>query len=276
MPNIENATGSVFSTSRWLDNHFSIKSRGRFRYASSLPLRRGDHVLDFGCANGSWTRFLAEMVGETGRVVGVDRDADLIHEAQKSVAGTYLADRVSFHVIAKPDMRALPYDRYDVVTAFNVLSLIEELMVTLSFLRDAISQTNGHLLLKDSAISTDFFWPLSNRLANEIRSRTTEGGRIRTYDPNFSLNCRALIERAGFSIQETMLNSYPFVFPFSLAEQAYISQNAAMILEMPCRERPSVELTQWVQEVLAPGGTFFADRESIYTTTEFTYICRTT
>lgn len=274
MSSIENASGSVFSTSRWLNNHFSIKSRGRFRYVSSLPLRRGDRILDFGCANGSWTRLLAEMVGETGRVVGMDRDADLIEEARKSVADTHLADRVSFQVLADPDLNALQYDQYDVIAAFNVLCLIEDPTITLSLFRDAISPTNGRILLKDSAISADFFWPLSCRLATEIRSRTTAGGRIHTYDPNFALNCRKLIERAGFSIEETVLNSFPFVFPFSPAEQTYISQNAAMILEMPYLEKPSVELTQWASEALVPGGTFFADSQSIYTTTEFTYICR--
>lgn len=273
MSTIENASGSVFSASRWLNNHFSIKSRGRFLYVSSLPLRRGDHVLDFGCANGSWTRLLAEMVGESGRVVGIDRDGALIGEAWKSVAETHLANRVSFHSLSKPDLSAVPYDRYDVVTAFNVLSYIEDPSDTLSIFRDAISQKNGRMILKDSAISADFFWPLPNILANEIRCRTIGGGRIRTYDPNFALNCRALIERTGFSIAETLLNSYPFIFPFTEAEQAYISQNAAMILRMPFQQKPSSELTQWAREAMIPGGTFFNDSQSIYTTTEFTYIC---
>lgn len=35
-------------------------------------LRRGDRVLDLGCAPGSWLQVAAEIVGERGRVVGVD------------------------------------------------------------------------------------------------------------------------------------------------------------------------------------------------------------
>ncbi len=35
-------------------------------------LRAGQSVLDLGCAPGSWLMYIAEQVGETGKVVGVD------------------------------------------------------------------------------------------------------------------------------------------------------------------------------------------------------------
>lgn len=35
-------------------------------------IRRGDHVLDLGCAPGSWLQVAAELVGDRGRVVGID------------------------------------------------------------------------------------------------------------------------------------------------------------------------------------------------------------
>ena len=35
-------------------------------------LKRGDWVLDLGCCPGSWTQYAARVVGEKGRVVGVD------------------------------------------------------------------------------------------------------------------------------------------------------------------------------------------------------------
>ncbi len=35
-------------------------------------LRSGDHVIDLGCAPGSWLQVASETVGETGSVVGID------------------------------------------------------------------------------------------------------------------------------------------------------------------------------------------------------------
>jgi 23S rRNA (uridine2552-2'-O)-methyltransferase len=38
----------------------------------SRVIRRGDHVLDLGCAPGSWLIYAAEATGPSGRVVGID------------------------------------------------------------------------------------------------------------------------------------------------------------------------------------------------------------
>jgi len=35
-------------------------------------IRKGDKILDLGCAPGSWTKFAAELVGAEGHVVGID------------------------------------------------------------------------------------------------------------------------------------------------------------------------------------------------------------
>ena len=35
-------------------------------------IRSGDHVLDLGCAPGSWLKFAAELTGPSGHVVGID------------------------------------------------------------------------------------------------------------------------------------------------------------------------------------------------------------
>lgn len=42
-------------------------------------IRAGDRVLDLGCAPGSWLQVAAEMVGERGRVVGIDLNPVRIH-----------------------------------------------------------------------------------------------------------------------------------------------------------------------------------------------------
>lgn len=41
-------------------------------------LRRGQRVIDLGCAPGSWLAYAAEVVGPTGVVVGVDLDAPTV------------------------------------------------------------------------------------------------------------------------------------------------------------------------------------------------------
>lgn len=52
-----------------------------------LDVREGHYVLDVGCGTGDDVRMMAQLVGSTGRVVGVDNSATMIAEAQKRTDG---------------------------------------------------------------------------------------------------------------------------------------------------------------------------------------------
>src|SRR5689334_6221092 len=53
---------------------------GRAAMAALAP-RSGEHILDVGCGAGQTSLQLAEAVGETGRIVGVDVSAQLLDRA---------------------------------------------------------------------------------------------------------------------------------------------------------------------------------------------------
>lgn len=269
----ENSGGSVYSTHDWLNNHFSIKSEGRFNYVSQLPIRSGDRVLDLGCANGSWSKLVAERVGISGKVLAVDQASELISEGRTSVQNTHLAKRLSFEVLdISKDLTQIDVN-FDVVTAFNVGCLLAEPLPAFREVRSILEARNGILILKDSAISTDFYWPMESTLAGEIRGLLDGGGKINGYDPNFAFSARSILQEAGFYIRETRLHSYPFTHPFLPEHKQYISQNAQMIAQIESNNVKSDNFTNWVSSRMSETGAFFEDPQSIYTTTEFTHIC---
>lgn len=53
-----------------------------------LAAETGMHVLDVGCGPGDDARRVADVVGPTGRVVGLDRSPDMISEARRRADGT--------------------------------------------------------------------------------------------------------------------------------------------------------------------------------------------
>lgn len=53
-------------------------------------MKTGAHLLDIGCGPGDDVRALAQMVGSTGRVVGVDNSEAMIAEARKRAEGLNL------------------------------------------------------------------------------------------------------------------------------------------------------------------------------------------
>ena len=70
------------SKNRWADHYTRQAQKERYPARSVYKLkeiqkkyrliRRGDRVLDLGCAPGSWLLYAAEVTGLKGRVVGVD------------------------------------------------------------------------------------------------------------------------------------------------------------------------------------------------------------
>jgi ubiquinone/menaquinone biosynthesis C-methylase UbiE len=55
-----------------------------------LDIQEGHWILDVGCGPGDDVRMLAQLVGQTGKVVGIDNDEEMITEARKRAAGKAL------------------------------------------------------------------------------------------------------------------------------------------------------------------------------------------
>ena len=87
------------------------------RLARSGHIRRGDHVLDYGCGKGRVAIFLAK---ETGcRATGIDRSGKLVDMANANAASSGTADRAVF--LCCPAERYAPRDE-NVFFFFNPFS----------------------------------------------------------------------------------------------------------------------------------------------------------
>ena len=73
----------------------------------TLQLSMGSRGLDVGCGIGYQARMLAEAVGPTGHVTGLDQKTDFIAYARELAANASLSERLSFQ---EGDMHHLPFD----------------------------------------------------------------------------------------------------------------------------------------------------------------------
>ena len=80
----------------------------------TLPVRPGDHVLDVGCGFGDTAIRLAELVGPTGRVVGVDCCEAFLDHARAEVRTRGLTNVCFVRADAET---ALPTNQFDFVFA---------------------------------------------------------------------------------------------------------------------------------------------------------------
>ena len=106
-------------------------------------LTKGMTVLDIGCGTGAITKDIAEIVGETGRVVGVDSNPLLIEKAVE------LYNEVPNLTFETGDIYNLSYaDEFDIVTSARVLQWLSEPKEALRKMIHA-AKTGGNIIVLD-------------------------------------------------------------------------------------------------------------------------------
>jgi ubiquinone/menaquinone biosynthesis C-methylase UbiE len=81
-------------------------------------------VLDFGCGPGYFTIDMADMVGESGRVIAADLQEGMLQKLRHKIRGTELAERIALHR-CEEDRIGLS-EKVDFALAFYVLHEIPD------------------------------------------------------------------------------------------------------------------------------------------------------
>src|SRR5277367_3126433 len=221
-------------------------------------LKAGMKVADFGCGVGMTTRMLAEMVGPSGSVTGLDFSTAQVEEAREISARAGI-DNVSF-LQANACETGLPracfdlaYCRYLLLHLPNPAACIEEML--------AILKPGGILVVEDGDLTTatsqpptavDAFADLFGRL-----------GPTRGLDYSMARNLHGLVEAAGISGAQVVnhqpaciTNEHRQLLKWSVEEAGPAFIGAGLITE----EQLANTLLDMQQAVDAPGVTLFAPR----------------
>ena len=99
----------VFSASK--AGHLDTRLR-RFLYhpdcLAARYMKPGDRVLDFGCGPGFFTREFAKRVGETGHVIAVDLQAEMLRIVEQKLGPEGLMPRIETHQCAPDSLLLSP------------------------------------------------------------------------------------------------------------------------------------------------------------------------
>jgi len=117
------------------------------RLFDRIGLAPGSSCLDAGCGPGETMRAMAERVGPTGRVVGIDRDTSLGGLAVKMLHGEGHR-QCSFREHDLSQAGTVPGGPFDLVYARLLLFHLPQRAEALSRLWDAVAP-GGHLIIQD-------------------------------------------------------------------------------------------------------------------------------
>ena len=157
-------------------------------------IKRGMRVADFGCGVGAVTRMLAEMVGPSGNVTGIDANAAQLEQAAdicKSVGVT----NVSF-LERDACATGLPRESFDLVYCRFLLLHLPDPAACLREMRDVV-KPGGILVVEDGDLATATSLPPT--AIDAFADLFTRLGPTRGLDYSLAGNLYHMVKAAGFS-----------------------------------------------------------------------------
>jgi SAM-dependent methyltransferase len=157
-------------------------------------IREGMKVADFGCGVGVVTRMLAEIVGPSGSVTGIDVNSQQLAEARRWCE-SYGLTNTSF-VTADATHTGLPRQSFDLVYCRFLLLHLPDPMACLREMR-AVLRPGGILVVEDGDLaSATSVPPTATDAFADLFSRF---GPMRGLDYSLSNNLYHMVIAAGFS-----------------------------------------------------------------------------
>jgi ubiquinone/menaquinone biosynthesis C-methylase UbiE len=205
-------------------------------------LRKGMRVADFGCGVGMVTRMLAEIVGPSGSVVGIDVDEAQLEEAANWCAQGALAN-CSF-VTASAENTGLPRNSFDLVYCRFLLLHLPDPMSCLQEMQSVL-KPGGILVVEDGDLQSGGSVPPSAH--DEFANLFTRFGPLRGLNYSLAKDLYHMVKRAGFpdprlEIHQPALleGDDPHFLEWSVAEAGPAFVDAGLIslenLELTLRE----------------------------------------
>ena len=144
----------AYVDAKYLQETAAALRQFKTRTYEMMHIQPGYAVLDMGCGPGVDTIPLTEYVGETGRVIGIDSDPDMIKNADEFARKMQVSERVKHR---RADVAALPFEAgaFDACRAerlFQVLPVSACQPVFAEMLR--VTKSGGWLVVADTDWAT--------------------------------------------------------------------------------------------------------------------------
>jgi ubiquinone/menaquinone biosynthesis C-methylase UbiE len=147
-----NECGLPLNAIEWLETHHKSKAKERGQMILDLQLEPGSFVVDAGCGPGLWTPLLAEAIGPSGHILGVDISADALVTAQQRSYGKPYRRQIQYKC-AMLEQLPIPLGSADVIFSANVSQYLPDAVDTFAAMGHYLAR-GGRLVIKDIDFGT--------------------------------------------------------------------------------------------------------------------------
>ena len=249
-----NEYGLPLNSVEWLITHHESKVVERTQMIRDLHLTPGSLVIDVGCGPGLWTPLLAEAVGPTGGIIGVDISLEALVTAQRRCQQSAYRHQVQYK---RASLEQLPLDHAiaDIVFSANVSQYLEDPVGTFAAMGRYLVQ-GGRLIVKDIDFGSLCFSPLDPALQERVFTarKRWELERVAhgyAYEDSWvGSKLAGYLEAAGYQQVETRMYRITRKAPLTRSMFIYLRGLAEWFL---CEDAPylsSRDAADWLQAFL--------------------------
>jgi ubiquinone/menaquinone biosynthesis C-methylase UbiE len=227
-----------------LDNHADIKNF-RAKAAKRLNLTAVHSVLDVGCGIGGATFQLADLVGPTGRVAGVDISSALIDLARSRAMNR---QGLEFHV---GDACAIPYPDgfFDAARSERLFLYLPDRLAAIYELKRVV-KPGGRVCL----IDTDFDCTAIHSNNPTLTRKMTSIVAASIPNPNSARDLPALVKKAG--LRDIRTEAFAITTPYEIL---FRGMTGSLYKAAEDGRVPRAEVDEWIagQHSIHMSGDFF-------------------
>jgi len=206
-----------------LENSYRLADivKQRLKTMVALELHDGECVLDIGCGVGFLTHEMALRVGKSGKVIGLDKNPEMINHARQRCEGL---QQTRFY---KGDAGLLPVDdqTLDAVACTQVLLYVKDVNQVLAEMRRTL-KPEGRIAI----VETDWRGVVLNNTDDTLTNKIFSAWDTSVSSPNLPVHLKPLLQKNGFSKIKVepipILNTEYSPSNFSHGMLNWISKNA--------------------------------------------------
>ena len=175
-------------------------TRQRMRTLEALQLKAGEFVLDIGCGSGLLAYDMATLVGEGGRVTGIDNSQDMLTLAERRCADLPQVQLKQSKAEKLPEGDT----SFDAVTCVQVLLYLSDVPTALSEMYRVL-KPGGRIAI----IETDWRGTVLNSFDDSLTRKMLAAWDDAVTSPNLPVRLGPLIRAQGFSAAS--VDAFPIV-----------------------------------------------------------------
>ncbi len=230
----------------------------RMQTLDALALKAGEQVLDAGCGTGLLVEQFAGLVGDDGRVVGVDTSPDMLKVARQRCEG--LANvQLQQGSVEKLDFEP---EGFDAVSCTQTLLYVKSVETALKEMYRVL-KPRGRI----AVLETDWRGVVLNNQDEELTRRIITAWDSTVESPNLPVKLGALLREANFSAVKTeaipILNTSNTGNNFSSGMLKWLVKNAIKCGVMS--QETSERWQQQIQELAQQDAYFFCVNRFLFT-----------